>query len=369
MFFNNGSTGAANAQPVQDDTAHPAVVAAAFNNGTGPSTETTRVHKFPLPPEGRDYRPTYSGGRYALPDPETGKPERYTRVTTGARTLDSTDGLDIWKTGNVVLGLKDNPELLESIDLFADPADVRRAVRKVAGQAQELAGANEASELGTAIHAWTEAVERDGLDPAEVPAQFQPYVDKYLETLAANGVSTVPGMVERIVYHPASGWVGTLDRIYQLADGTHVIGDVKTSKTLKYGYLGFSVQLATYADSAYMLSLDGSRWESMPPVSPDYAVIAHLPSNQPGVCQLVTFDLHAGREYLQLAQDVHAARAEAGRRVPNQWALPAPATDLEAKVRACTSAEELAQLWEAHSAEWTAELTELGYARLQGLSR
>ena len=328
--------------------------------------EVTPVHKFPLPPEGRQFRPSYVGGRYSLPDPVTGKKDRYTRVTTGAKTLDDTTGLDIWKTGNVVLGLKQHPELLDRLDLWADPADVRRQVRKISTQAQELAGANEASELGTAIHAWTEAVERDGLDPAEVPTMFRPYVDAYLAALAEHGIQTVPDMVERIVLHAGSGWVGTLDRVYELADGTRVIGDVKTSKTLQYGYLSFAVQLTTYATADYMLSLDGTTWEPMPPVGDVFAVIAHLPSNAPGRCEMVTIDLQAGRHALELAREVHTVRAEAGKAIPGRHALPRPG--LESKVLACTTQAELAQLWQKHAAEWTPELTQLGMVRLQEMA-
>lgn len=360
ITFNNGAVGAAQAgEPTDGGAVSNGWLRAQLNNGTH-AGETTRVHNYPLPPEGRAYRPSYSRGRYALTNPETGREDTFTRVTTGAHSLDSTTGLDIWKTGNVVLGLKDNPDLLEDLDLYADPADVKRQVRRIADKAQDLAGASQAAELGTAIHAWTEAVERDGVAIEDVPAQFQPYVAAYLNTLEDYGIATVPGMVERIVYHPSSGWVGTLDRIYQLADGTHVIGDVKTSKTLQYGWLGFSVQFASYADATYMLRLDGSGWDPMPEVSPDYAVVAHVPSDTPGQCSIVTFDLHAGREYLDLAVAVHRARLDAGRRVANKWDLPVPASGLEDKVKACTSAKELSQLWEDNASEWTQELTDLG---------
>lgn len=331
---------------------------------TAPSA--TPVHGFPLPPDGRQYRPTYSGGRYALPDPATGAPSKFTRVTTGAKTLDDTSGLDTWKTGNVVLGLKDNPELLESLDLFAEPADVRRQVRDIANKAQDAAGAREAAELGEAIHAWTEAVERDGLAVDDVPPEFQPYVRAYVDALQDAGVSTVPGMVERIVYNSETGWVGTLDRMYELADGTVVIGDVKTSKVLRYGILAFSVQLAAYADADYILSADGSKWEPMPPVSNAFAVIAHVPSNRPGHCELVTVDLEAGRYALGLAQAVHEVRSGAQRAILGHWDLPAPS--LESKVRAATTAEELGALWTAHADVWTDELTAIGYARLESLA-
>ena len=127
---------------------------------------------------------------------------------------------------------------------------MRRQVRSIADQASVAAGASQASELGTAIHAWTEAVERDGMAVDDVPDQLRPYVAAYMAKLKEYGITTVPDMVERIVYNPQTGWVGTFDRIYQLSADTRVIGDVKTSKTLRYGYLGFSQQLASYAHAA-----------------------------------------------------------------------------------------------------------------------
>lgn len=340
-----------------------------FANGAKPSNGTP-VHGFPLPDGGRDFQPTYSGGRYALPDPETGKQSRFTRVTTGAHTLDDTGNLDTWKMSNVVLGLKDKPELLDELDLWDDPQEVRTKTRNIARRASEIAGANEASELGTAIHAWTEAVERDGLALEDVPTRFRPYVTAYMDELARCGITTVPGMVERIVYHSASGWVGTLDRMYQLADGSRVIGDVKTSKSLKYGYLGFSVQLATYANADYMLSLDGTKWEPMPAVSNAFAVIAHVPSNQPGTCKMVTIDLTAGAEALETAVKVRAMRADAGKVIPDQWELPMPSADatpagpdIFAEIEAATSGQDLYDLYEKYADVWTQEHTDAGQKR------
>lgn len=326
----------------------------------------TPVHRYPLPPEGRQFRPTYSGGRYKLPDPDTGRDTLFTRVTTGAHALEDTSSLDRWKMGNVVLGLKDQPELLDSLDLFADPADVRKNVRRVADKASQVAGADQASELGTAIHAWTEAVERDGVAVDDVPGKFRPYIEAYLHTLSAAGVSTVPDMVERIVYSSTTGWVGTLDRIYQLADGTQVIGDVKTSKTLDFSYLSFATQLACYATADYMLSLDGTQWEPMPAVGDVYGVIAHVPSNQPGHCELVTMDLRVGMQALELAYAVIQARRVSKVDVVNTWELPRPMdyAALRAKVLECTTAPQLAQLWEDHQDIWTDDLTQLGYSRL-----
>lgn len=337
----------------------------ATNSTVGNSTP---VHKFPLPPEGRQFRPTYVRGKYSLPSPTpgTGKlKDTFTRVTTGAHALDETSGLDKWKMRNVVLGIHQQPELLDAIDLFAEPREVTRTLNDIAGQASAAAGASEAAERGTAIHAWTEAVERDGMCVSDVPAEFKPFVVSYLEELEHAGIESVPGLVERIVWHKATGWVGTFDRIYRLADGTRVIGDIKTSKDLRYGYLGFAMQLAVYADADAMLKVDGSGWEPMPAVGNVYGVIAHLPSNNPGHCQLVTMDLAAGRYAVELAERVREARAKAGIVIPNVHALPE--LDLVGLVDAARSSEELAALYDRYADRWTPELTERGMARIAAL--
>lgn len=340
-----------------------------FDAGT---PNVTPVHGFPLPPENRQYTPQYRRGQYVLNHPITGKPnDTFTRVTTAVHALESQDGLDQWKMSNVVLGLKQKPELLDNVDLFDEPINVRRAVRSVARDASDVAGAQESAERGTAIHAWTEAVERDGLALDQVPREFHPYVARYLSTLREWGILSPPEFVERIVFNATTGWVGTLDRIWQLADETLVIGDIKTSKTMKYSYLGFAAQLACYATSTHMLSLDGSTWEPMSEVRTDIAVIAHLPSDKPGHCELIPFDLTVGIEVLGLIMRVDEFRRRAEDFTRSDIPLPPPG--LMRKIDMVTSPEELSALWESHQRGWTDahtqagvnKLTSLGY-RLQG---
>lgn len=335
---------------------------------------TTPVHKFPLPPEGRQFRPSYVRGQYSLPSPTRGNGkvnDTFTRVTTGAHALDETTGLDKWKMRNVVLGIHQQPELLESLDLFDDPSEVTKSLNSIANKASDAAGANEAAERGTAIHAWIEACERDGMDIADVPREFQSFVVSYFEALGRAGIEVMPTLVERIVWHKGTGWVGTLDNVYRLADGTQVIGDKKTSKTLTYGYLGFAMQLATYADADLMLKADGSGWEPMPALGNMYGVIAHLPSNQPGKCELVTIDLEAGRQAIDLAARVRTARAEARRTIPNVHELPTPESvtaEINRGIDNAMHAEDLSRLYDCYSAVWTPEMTERGMQRLAAVT-
>lgn len=350
----------------------------------GPSE--TKVHRFPLPPETRDYRPSYNHRRqYVLPAVEGDGTDAYTRVTTGAKTLDDTAGLERWKLRSVVRGLKDHPNLLEDIDLYGEPWEVNKDLERAAERAHEFAGGVRASEWGTCIHAWAEAIELAAVTWEQIPAQVAPYVEVYLRELARWGIVTPPDpsgrpYVERIVYNPVTGWAGTFDRIYQLADGSTVIGDVKTAKDLAFSYLVISIQLGTYADANLILSLDGQRWEPMPEVRKDMAVVLHVPSNaEPARAEAVTINLDCGRAAIEAALTVRNMRSAAKNVIPNTVPLPRPGEvqvprattasggDLEATRRAvaqllrtCSRQEQLAEVYAAYSEIWTDELTAIG---------
>ena len=348
---------------------------------------TTPVHQYLLPPETRDYRPQYNHLRqYLLPDVEgTGADKGYTRVTTGAKTLDDTAGLERWKLRSVMRGLKSNPHLLEDIDLYADPWEVNKDLERAADKAHEAAGGVRASEFGTAIHAWCEAVELGHVPFSDVPPEFAPFVEVYFRELAKWGIThpldpSGRPYVERIVYNPATGWVGTFDNLYQLADGSVVIGDKKTAKDLAYSYLAISIQLGDYAGASHILSLDGTRWEPMPEVRQDIAVVLHIPSNaEPAKAEAVTIELDAGRAAIDAALRVREMRSAAKNVIPNMTPLPRPETmtsaggtvegtqmALRQLIRTCSTAEQLAQVYDQYAEIWTDELTALGQAQLSG---
>ena len=334
----------------------------------GGAPQATEYHGYPLPPYTRAYNPDGDRdrfGRYQLPDPtgQSTKPKAFTRATSGAKTLDDTYNLHAWDVRQVVTGLAGNPELLERFPEFGDYSEQRNALERIADTARIEAGSKDSSEFGTALHAWLEAVDEGHVTVADVPALFRPKVEKYVAMLREWGITTPEHMVERIVWHEASEFVGTFDRIYQLADGTRVIGDVKTSKDLKYSLLSISAQLAIYADAALMLAADGQSWEPMPAVSDPFAVVAWVPSNATHA-ELVPIDLQLGRRVIELSMAVREIRRE-GPKVArldlDEW-IPRPKGEtLEDFVRTATSQEELSALYEKHSAEWTDDLTALGF--------
>lgn len=351
----------------------------------------TEHHKFPLPPEPREFRPTYDNyGRYVLPDPTGESPvdQSFTRVTTGAKALDDTYYVERWKLRSVTRGLVKNPHLLEDVDLYAsDSRDVDRDLDRTYDAAHIAAGGAEASEFGTAIHAWAEALELGQVTFEEVPEEFRPFMLVYGDQLGKWGISAAPDtngrpLVERIVYNSLTGWVGTFDRIYQLADGSRCIGDVKTTKDPSFGWLAIAIQLWDYANADLMLSIDGSRWEPMPEIRKDMAIVAWIPSNaKPPKAEMISVDLEAGGIAAEAAVRVREMRASAKTAIPNRHPIPrpgqAPAAPIPTPadtvrdpegarlalgrlVRMATSQEDLANMYEAYSEIWTEDLTNLG---------
>ena len=342
--------------------AAPAATSGLFG-GLGAAPGRTQHHHYPLPPEVRQYRPTYVLGSYALPAlPGTTEQVKAPRVTSKVKALDDQTGLTKWKLRETIKGVATTPALLDRVDLAAERRDLNADLDQVVDEAMTAAGATRAAELGTAIHAWLEAVERGEVDRSDVPQQFKPYTDAYFDRLAENGVRPIPELVERIVYNSTTGWAGTFDNIFELSTGERVIGDKKTSKTtsFKLSALSFAQQLATYAGADFMLAADGSGWEPMPPVSDAFAVIAHVPSDAPGKCELVTIDLDYGRRAIELAKAVADARQGAPAGVLRRWELPT----LTDAVDMCTTQAELADLWERNATVWTDELTRRGMSRL-----
>lgn len=352
--------------------------------GDGPGGRTTPYHGFPLPPKMRGYDPDPDRdhyGRYRLPDPTGQKTGRkaFTRATTGAKALDDTYNLNQYNIRQVISGIHSKPDLLDLFPEFGDYQEQRAALEEIAESAQVAAGSYESREHGTALHAWLEFVDGGHGTVEDVPAQFRVKVEKYLEVIQEWGLTVPPGGIERIVWHEATGFVGTFDRIYHLADGTPVIGDVKTSKDLKYSYLAIAVQLATYADASAMLSVDGKSWEPMPEVNYKKAVVLWVPSDKVHA-ELVPINLEIGRAALELVEQVRAARSSGTTkqiRLPLD-VIPKPgdlaitdgipdAVTLEDLIDQAADADALAALYEEWIDSWTEDLTARGQARLEAL--
>jgi hypothetical protein len=269
----------------------------------------------------------------------------YGRPSSLGKQIENMTNIQKWSERAVALGLwldfvaatqaAASPELLEGLGQLTpeqwnlDDADARELLDKIAVKAKNLAQAGLAADRGTHVHERTEDhdTERDWIEaanrgedlglPVEVQAAlvaaWQSMLQEYdLEVLA----------VEAVCVDDVWRQAGTLDRIARLrrdldfilptgekvtiAAGTVLILDIKTGKLRldRSGFVsywhGYSVQLASYAQSLPYDPDTDTRGEWEWPIAQDYAIIAHLDVlsalEGEAVCRLVLVDLAAGRE-------------------------------------------------------------------------
>lgn len=350
---------------------------------------TTPTMGYPLPPEPPRWQPKWNRYKqYQVPDPATGRDTASPRATTIASVLDDKYHLHRWQTRMAVAavvkalradadvkrgtavpqkaielsGLSDT--LMIQLDGIVD-AKVNDTIDTVV----DLCGGRDAAEFGQAVHAWLEAVDLGTVRPRDVPHEFQPHLQAYRRILAQHGLEAVAIYVERIVMNDvgAERVVGTLDRIYRVvATGELLLGDLKTSKSLDFGWLEYAIQLALYCRAKRMLSTDGRTWEPMPVINQDYALLVHVPSDNPGSAAAVTFDMDYGWRGAVTAFEVRELRRAAAKAVPYQHAVPSPTVEslrwceARAAIQDISAPGDLVGVWEQYQDVWSDDLTELG---------
>ena len=262
----------------------------------------TETMGYPLPPEPERFQPKWNQWKqYLLPSPSTGRPTSFARATTVSSTMGDRYNLERWiqrQQITAVMGAieSDDPELKGLVAALSEQiTEGGTKVNTIVERISDLSGGRDAAELGTAVHAWLEAVDTGVVRPAEVPDRFKPYVAEYRECLLRHGLEPVAEYVERIVINDAGEEtvVGTIDRIYRVvATGELVMGDVKTSKSLDHAWLEYGVQVGgCYTRARLMLSIDGTEWLPMPELNTEFAVLVHIPSDQPERASVVTLDV------------------------------------------------------------------------------
>lgn len=290
-------------------------------------TEVTSVPGEPvytMPGEIREYQPDRdSYGRYLHVHPHFGYRTAFSRATTIAKKLDSGSNLMDWRDRKLIEGLARYPQLLNGLDVgkmgTTNEYKLRDTLKQIAENATNAAGAADGREFGTALHAWTEAVDHGKTTYDEVPGEFKPFVASYLQALSRHGIEVIPEYVERIMYNPIVNTMGTIDRIYRLPTGELVIGDIKTSGNIDYAWTSIALQMAQYANASYLLSEDGTTWEPMPAVRIDIAVIAgipHTPKDRGPHCDMHIVNVEYGTQLLYLARDIAHVQSKAKQVIP-----------------------------------------------------
>lgn len=279
---------------------------------------------YTMPGEIRDYavqRDRY--GRYLHTHPVTGVRGSFTRATTIAKKLDSGSNLTDWRDKKIIEGIARYPKLLDGLDVgkmgTTSEYKLRQTFKSIAENAINAAGGADGREFGTALHAWTEALDHGSKTWADVPAAFKPFVACYEKSLSRHGIEVIPEYVERIAYNPIVDTMGTIDRIFRLPTGELVIGDIKTSANIDFAWQSIALQMAQYAHASHILSEDGTVWEEMPKLRTDIAVIAsipHTPKDRGAHCDIYIVNVEYGTKLLYLSRDISQVQHTAKKLVP-----------------------------------------------------
>lgn len=238
-------------------------------------------------------------GRYLLTHPETGEEVPWTRVTTFADVLEDSYGLTKWKQRATAVGLGLRPDLLALAQ--AHTMEDKKVLDGLCEQALTVAAANNRSNLGTAMHRFTERADRG--EDFRVPAEHAADLAAYASLKARHGIQTSPRYIERITVVPQFGVAGTMDRIVRMG-GVPYIADLKTGDNLSYSWGKIAIQLAMYAHGHGLWDAGRGAYDPMPPVDQDKGLVIQLPTGS-GTASLWWVDIAAG---WQAAQVCHWVR-------------------------------------------------------------
>jgi hypothetical protein len=332
----------------------PVNEATAFLNGAGGGAAAAGTGNAPK----SNAVPRDRWGRYLLPHPETGRTQPWTRATTLASSVADTFALSMWSQRMVAKGMTVRPDLYalaSSFDVSADKDDLNA----VCEQAKSAAGDKVAANLGTAMHAFTAAVDQG--EKPNVPPSMQADVDAYVAALAEIGLEIVPHMIERrtVITSLKEGVAGTFDRVYLvtkditltvpwskaklvLRAGEYILGDLKTGRDLSYGWGEIAIQEALYAHGINDHGVwddEAEQWVEPHTledvnvrllVRTDVGVVVHLPvqkTKDRPACTVFAVNIADGWEATQLCTAVRQWRRQKKLATPIEVVdQPAPVT-------------------------------------------
>ena len=298
-------------------------------------------------------------GRPMIMQPN-GKRTPYRRCTTFVGCLDDTNGLMKWQARQIAYGMGQRNDLTLAA-AAADPGD-KKTLHDIAEKAKEAAKSSAAADIGTALHSFTERIDR-GLPLGMVPMEYMPDLEAYKE--ATKNIEYLG--IETFRVHDEWQIAGTADRI-GMWRGRPVIMDIKTG-SIDYP-AKMAMQLAMYARSVpYDIPTD-TRGEDPQPVDLNWGIIIHLPAGQ-GVCDLYEIDLAKGWGACLIARKVWNWRGtkDLTKQVDPNANAPQAAT-WESLIMNADSLDRLREIWKraAELGQLTDDLKKLAEARSRRLA-
>lgn len=263
-----------------------------------------------LPPE-RDFRRANGAPMVRRIDDPT-KWERYSRPSGWGSDLDDESALVNWRIDRAMEGVALDPAIAATVAVHVGVSDGRKERRN---RAIDRGRGGERRDIGTALHAMTERVERG--DGFKAPPPYDADLAAYLLTLERAQLSSE--FIECRICSDTWRAAGTADRIYRLGgplttpDGTTlergsmVIADLKTGEKLENKLAGFAIQMAVYSDGCFYDVNTDERTPLPAEMRMDWGILVHLPAGS-GRCELFWCDLRVGRIGADLVRQVRAWR-------------------------------------------------------------
>ena len=303
-------------------------------------------------------------GRPMILPANGGKRAGYRRTTTFIGALDDKSGLLGWKARTAASGMALRPDLVAAMSAL-DPDD-KSGRGAIAEEAFEAAGGNHARDIGSAIHLFTERLDRGEVagkcftgdiatrrEPGcgELVADSADHVEDLDAYVAAT--SHIRWLaIESFRVHDDWKIAGTADRIgVDETDGGVKVYDIKTG-SIHAGAV--SMQLGMYAHMVpYDIGTD-VRSPLEDGIDQSTGIIIHLPAGQ-GVCELVEVDIAAGYGACNLAVQVWSWRSK-GKNLTHKVSAPrvstweksnaaAPAPSWMSCVEAAVTVAEVRKIW------------------------
>jgi hypothetical protein len=258
---------------------------------------------------GRQDEGDIRGGRYQWPDPDTGEARSWQRASNLAYPLIDQEGLQKWRIRQLLIGLSQRRDLTTMLAAMTDPVGDVTKLDEIAKTALEVAGTTASANLGTAVHevirAYNMTFVQSPNDAQLVPSppeELRTHLVAYTAELRRLGLT--PMAAELNVISKTFGTAGRLDVIFTEADGTLVLGDVKTTNNPDRAAHQTAVQLAGCYASATHFQTPTGRWQPIDQdgqVRQDYALMIHIDRDS-GAVAVYRVELHVGRQGTVLAE-------------------------------------------------------------------
>jgi hypothetical protein len=234
---------------------------------------------------------------------------RYSRPSGYAKVLDNSFALNDWKINKAMLGVAGSSAMQAQLRSLRD--DDKEGFKELREKALDKGQANEAADMGTALHAMTARIENpnDSFDP---PDEYVADLDAYTDSLCLYGL--VSEHIEVHMCNDSFRAAGTADRLYRTCkaltapDGTIipagelVLGDLKTGQKLDFSLPGYCVQMAIYADGVFY-DVETNLRMPTPAMNRHWTILVHLPVGK-AKCRMIWCSIDVGLKGALLCYEV-----------------------------------------------------------------